>query len=220
MTGFKPQEFDGNPEPRCACMLLLDTSGSMDGEPIRQLNEGLAQFERELKNNDLARLRVEVGIITFGNGGVNCQQEFVTADNFIAPILSANGATPMGGAVNLAINKIEERKTFYKTSGLDYYRPWIFMITDGGPTDGEIWKQAASMSKSKESAKGVAFFSVGVQGADMEVLKTFSNRPPVLLKGLAFSELFQWLSKSMAKVSESKPGDQVSLNPIESWATV
>jgi hypothetical protein len=39
-------EFALNADPRCACVLLLDTSGSMDGAPIKALNEGLKAFER------------------------------------------------------------------------------------------------------------------------------------------------------------------------------
>src|SRR5438270_140417 len=94
---FDGAEFADNPEPRCACLLLLDTSGSMSGEPIRQLNDGLKAFEEELKQDSLAAKRVEVGIVTFGPVGV--VSDFISASQFLAPELSPRGDTPMGKAI-------------------------------------------------------------------------------------------------------------------------
>lgn len=95
---LEQQPFDGtafadNPENRCACLLLLDTSGSMSGEPIRQLNEGLKLFEQELKSDSLAAKRVEVAIVTFGP--VTVQSDFTAAHQFFAPELTSGGNTPM-----------------------------------------------------------------------------------------------------------------------------
>ena len=55
-----------NPEPRCACLLLLDTSGSMNGRPIAELNAGIGAFKDELMADAMAAQRVEVGVISFG----------------------------------------------------------------------------------------------------------------------------------------------------------
>src|SRR5437899_7774899 len=92
-------EFAMNPDPRCACILLLDTSASMAGKRISELNEGLRTFEEELRQDLLASRRVEVGIVTFGDGGVNKIQDFVTAAKFTAPLLSSGGYTPIGRVI-------------------------------------------------------------------------------------------------------------------------
>ena len=63
---FGNLEFADNPEPRCACLLLLDTSGSMKGDKIQQLNAGLNDFARQLRGDSMAAKRVEVAIVTFG----------------------------------------------------------------------------------------------------------------------------------------------------------
>jgi hypothetical protein len=63
---FGTTEFADNPEPRCPCLLLLDVSGSMKGQPITELNAGLTTFKDELAADALAMKRVEVGIVTFG----------------------------------------------------------------------------------------------------------------------------------------------------------
>src|SRR5438094_9283302 len=59
-----------NPEPRCPCLLLLDTSGSMSGTPIRELNNGLVTFRDELVADEMAVKRIEVSVVTFGPVGV------------------------------------------------------------------------------------------------------------------------------------------------------
>jgi len=90
---FGSEDFAINPEPRCPCLLLLDTSGSMDGLPIQELNQGLLAFQADLITDDLAAKRVEVAIVTFGPGEV-CL-DFPGATSFIAPSLKAYGNSPL-----------------------------------------------------------------------------------------------------------------------------
>lgn len=213
-------EFAENPEPRCPCVLLLDTSGSMQGVPIDALNEGLLSFKDELIKNSLASRRVEVAIVTF-NSDVNVVQDFVTADQFSPPILTASGLTYMGSGIDKALDMIEDRKAQYRASGIAYYRPWVFMITDGEP-QGEfdsVVEQAALRLQNDELNKRVAFFTVGVENANMTVLSKIGTRTPLKLKGLNFVEMFVWLSASMSTVSHSKIEEQVALPPI-GWGTV
>lgn len=219
--GPSADDFVSNPEPRVPCVLLLDVSTSMDGKPISELNEGLKAFREELLNDSLASKRVETAIITFG-ADVQTVADFVTADNFFPPTLEASGATPMGQAVHRGLDMLEDRKATYKANGVAYYRPWIFLITDGEPND-QGWEAAAQRAMNGEKMKSYAFFSVGVDGANQRILKMFSNREPLKLKGLRFKELFLWLSSSLRSVSRSTPGDEVPLqNPVtpSGWASV
>jgi uncharacterized protein YegL len=207
-AGFEASEFADNPEPRVACVLLLDVSGSMNGQPINELNEGLVALKDTLSADSLASRRAEIAIVTFG-GTVDTVQDFVTADRFNAPTLRARGDTPMGKAITTGLEMITSRKATYRSNGVSYYRPWVFLITDGGPTDS--WKPAAEQVRAAESNKSVAFFAIGVENADMDKLAQISVRPPQKLKGTNFRELFLWLSQSMQSVSRSAPGDKLSL---------
>jgi uncharacterized protein YegL len=215
---FGTDDFANNPEPRCPCMLLLDVSGSMGGQPIAELNAGLTAFKDELAADSLASKRVEVGIVTFGP--VKTELPFQSAATFFPPALAAQGDTPMGAAILQGLDLVRQRKGEYKTNGISYYRPWIFMITDGAPTDGECWKAAATAIREGEQSKAFAFFAIGVRGANMEMLKQISVRDPLMLEGLRFRELFSWLSSSLRSVSRSTPGTEVPLAAPSGWASV
>lgn len=212
-TRFDQTEFAENPEPRCPVVLTLDVSGSMSGQPIAELNAGLLELDNALKADRLAALRVELAMVTFG--GTVAKTDFVTADAFHPPILSANGGTPMGAAVHKALDILRDRKETYKRNGLDYFRPWLFLISDGAPTD--AWESAADHARDEEERKGVSVYAIGVQEANLQILARFSAaRPPLMLKGLAFRDLFQWLSKSLSAVAQSRP-DQQALLPPPGW---
>jgi uncharacterized protein YegL len=240
---FPDPEFVDNPEPRCPCVLLLDTSGSMNDpkqvsktltpvqkvldnsishpniRPIDELNAGLVAFKQELIGDELAIKRVELSLITFGP--VKIVTDFQSPDLFHPPRLNAEGDTPMGAAIEKAIEVVRNRKIAYRQNGISYYRPWIFLISDGEPTD--KWSNAADLVRAGEHAKAFAFFAVGVEGANFEILNKISIRRPLRLDGLRFREMFMWLSSSLGSVSRSTPGDDVPLdNPAipEGWAAI
>lgn len=213
---FGSDNFAENPEPRCPCLLVLDRSGSMAGRRIEELNAGLHAFREELLTDSLASKRVEVAIVTFGP--VVVEQTFHTVTNFYPPTLTADCDTPMGAALSQAIDLVESRKAEYRANGISFYRPWIFLITDGAPTDD--WKSAAARIREGEASKKFALFAVGVEGADLNSLRQIAVRDPLKLDGLKFRELFQWLSNSMKSVSQSTPGTEVKLESPTGWAQV
>ena len=130
------------------------------------------------------------------------------------------GGTSLGTAAELALKLLDERKRKYKALGVDYYQPWLVLMTDGCPTD-DTHTAVAKDVRDRIAKKLLTTFPIGIgTGADMAVLGLFTvDRTPLRLKELRFKEFFAWLSRSVAKVSQSTPGEKVDLPPgVEGWA--
>jgi uncharacterized protein YegL len=197
----------------------------MDGAPINELNRGVAEFYHAINSNDIARYSAEISIVTFGP--VQLETGFQTLDeSSTPPILSASGATPMGEAVKLSLDTLEERKKEYQEYGVDYYQPWLVLMTDGAPYGGSgvvLEEQIQRVVQLVQNRK-LTIFPIGIgEAADMNVLARFSpGRTPLKLQGLNFAAFFKWLSASVSRVSQSTPGDTVPLDTagIQGWATL
>jgi uncharacterized protein YegL len=208
-----------NPSARCPVALVLDTSGSMDGEPIAELNAGAQLLIEELKRDDLARWSVELAVYTAG-GSANRLLEFTCVEGIagIAP-MSANGSTPLGAATRMALNDLEERKNQYRHAGVPYYQPWLVLISDGAPTDS--WQDAASRARELSANRKLVSLPIGVQGADLAILGQFSSKPALALQGLKFRDFFAWLSASLSRVSASSSSEaSVALPSTDPWASI
>jgi len=201
-----------NYEQKCLCVLVLDVSGSMSGEPILELNKGLQDFYQEIDKDNTTRQRLEVSLITFSHV-VKTVQEPALVENFTMPTLIASGSTAMVTAVKDAIDKVAARKQWYKDTQQKYYRPWIILMTDGEPDEDQDVAGLAQRIKQDVAAKKYAFLPIGVEGADMSILKQIeSGIPAMKLQGTKFSSFFKWLSASMGTVVSAEEGQQVDLS--------
>ena len=218
LTAESPQNF----EPKTICCFVLDISGSMNGEPIQELNHGLKDFHLEIQNDETTSQRLEVAIVTF-NDCVNIVQKPALVENFSPPELIAGGYTKLVDGVREAMRLVDERKQWYKKTGQQYLRPWIVLITDGAPDSDQDVDGLAREIQGGMNSKNFVFLAVGVQNADMEVLKKISGSmngqpvDPLRLKGLKFAEFFQWMSASMSMIAKSAEGDKVPLPKPTSW---
>jgi len=201
-----PDDLVENPTPRVPVSLCIDTSSSMTGDKIRELVRGVNAFYDAVEGDDDARDAAEISIVEF-NSGTSLIQDFASVDRLQRiGTLSPVGLTAMGEGVNLALDTLEDRKAKYSGNGVLYYQPWLVLMTDG----------------TMVTAKKLTVFPIGIGAdADMTALARFSpNRRPLRLKGLNFKEFFEWLSRSVSRVSRSTPGDAVKLDPtgLDGWA--
>jgi len=243
------EDLVNNPTPRVPICLCLDTSGSMgavEGECIEtgetiyedgrtwnlvtggtsridELQKGVEQFYNAIRDDEIAVYSAEICIVTFDNRAT-CVLDFANIERQeVIPELKPIGDTAMGEGVNLALDLLERRKQEYKDKGVDYYQPWLVLMTDGVP-NGDVSELNRAVNRTVEmvNQKKLTVFPIGIGNeTDMSTLNSFSpKRPALKLQGLKFQEFFAWLSKSVSKTSQSTPGESVKLDleGIKGWA--
>lgn len=205
-----------NPDRRCPCVLLLDTSYSMHGEKIDQLNLGIQALQTDISSDLIALKRVEIAAVTFGP--VKVAQPFTTADRLSMPSLVADNDTPLGEAIIKGLDLLVDRKREYQAAGVPYYKAQVWCISDGASTD-DLSKARVAIKKA-EASNSIEFFAVGVDGADLRELSSLSSRQALPLRGLEFVKLLQYVSASLRSISRSVPGTNVPLANPAGWAAI
>ncbi|MHC6202131.1 vWA domain-containing protein [Breznakiellaceae bacterium SP9] len=207
----EPKIINAN-QPHMACLLLLDTSGSMSGAPINALNNAINGFKAQVLQDSRTSDILDVAIVEF-NTNTRVVQEFLPISSMAFVNLQAAGGTNMSPAIETAIRMIDERYRFYLNTGTQPYKPWIVLISDGAP--GDSIDGVAQRIREQEAKDKLKFFSLGVEGYDPTTLHKISGEKVMRLQGYDFSSFFgDWLLKSMRVVSMSAPGQAVPLPPL------
>ncbi len=212
----RPTDLTPSPTTFLPVVVVVDTSGSMEGAPIRELAAGIEQFFRDVDADEDAREACEIAIVEVG-GEARVVRGFAPARDGARVCLDAGGVTPMGEGVTLAVELLERRKRDYSASGLRYFQPWLVILTDGKPTDPTTAAEARVAELVK--ARKLTVFPVATgPDADLARLEALAGGvKPARLAGLAFRELFRWLSASMSVVSRSRAGTGVALPSSFAW---
>jgi uncharacterized protein YegL len=193
-------------EPHMALVFLLDTSRSMEGDAIRNLNEGLNRFKIEVcERNKQTKDILDVAIIEF-NSNYRVVQDFVPIEYMDSVNLTATGGTNMSPAIREALKMVDERSRFYRRTGTEPYKPWVILVSDGAP--GDDINEVTQEIKAMEKAGLVSFRSLGVEGYDSNILHTLCDKKVMKLEGYDFTSFFDWVNKSMRSVSQSSPGEK------------
>ena len=206
------------------CALLFDTSSSMDGAPILNLNTALKSFKVKLEEKlDELKYASDVCVITFGKDGVTLVQDFVPLPKLENHVLTADGVTPMIEAVRLAMDKVEQRKNMYKQGNTPYHRPWIFIFTDGAPTDekGNLldtdndvnWLSLVRDFQEAYDGKHLSGYGVAVgSNANVNALAQLVGKGRVFgIDECSFEAMFAFLVESMAVATISKGNSMPSI---------
>lgn len=217
IENFYRNELPPNSEMKCPIVLVVDKSSSMDGDAINELNRGLKIFQTQIQNDEVAAARLDTAVIAFGSD-VEVVRDFSLFEGTAIPTIEAFGCTRMVEGIREAIARIEARKAWYTQQGLQYYRPYIILITDGYPTSSEkdIEELRQDIVKAVEG-KRLNMWAFGVEGANMEFLQNLSVNgfPAQKLKGHNFVDFFKWLSNSFSVITSSRPNEKIDISPKE-----
>ena len=217
------EEFLNNTEERCAIVLALDKSKSMENVPVHLLNEAVAKFKSNMLEDITVARKIDIAVVEF-NHAVWCHP-FQNAEVWQAPIIQPEGGTCLSFALNVAMDMVTQRKDDYRMNGISYHRPWIVLITDGYPehdSEGELTTvgQRIREAHDKQQCNLFAITCGDANETAISLLRdkiTPPGRPPKKTTEANFSELFQWLSNSMTAVSRSSPSDQIVLEDTSGW---
>ena len=214
--GDVPQIVNAN-ESHMALVFLVDTSGSMSGQPIDELNRGMNRFKDQVCKDEKTKGILDIAIIRFSTDW-EVVQDF-TPIEYMQPVsFEAEGSTYMAEALSKSIEMVNERSRFYRRSGTEPYKPWIVLISDGAPFD-DIDAMSKEINDMVEMEK-LAFWSLAVPGADTKVLHKLSGRRVLDLADYDFAGFFDWVSKSMRAVSVSSPGEKAKGQELPSTITI
>lgn len=195
---------------RLPVYLLLDCSGSMDGAPIEAVRRGIETFRDEATNDIQARDSIYVGIITFDSSARMVTGGLVPIDQFVPPQIDANGTTALGEAFRILNRSLENDVRKRSDSGKADWKPLVFVLTDGAPTDD--WQQPRMELINRQNRKTVAVITVGCgNNIDESTLKAISipdtNGMSYTFRmdnsQESFKQFFQWVSQSAAACSKS-----------------
>jgi len=207
---FEASDFGKSTRRRLPICFCLDVSGSMAGNPIRQLNDGLSSFFSSIRENDETRASADICIVTFG-GTVDIFLPFgkLTKDHSIPKIQATTSLTPIGEGILTSLELLIARKEGYKNLGIKYYQPWLVVITDGAPQGNnaiENMEKAITAVNELESLDRLVVFNIGVgNNVDFTLLKRLSKKrqEPICIDSAQFSKLFEFLGSSSSSIVSS-----------------
>lgn len=184
---------------RLPVYLVLDNSGSMAGEPVEAVKNGVQVLASTLRQDPYALETAFISVITFNT---EAEQIIPLTDlvTFQPPDIKAQGITSLGAALKLLTQKIKDEivKTTPERKG--DWKPLIFIMTDGGPTDD--WQ--AGLAELKQIKTGMIVSCAAGDAANIDVLKQISE-VVVELKTTnteTIKQFFQWISASISTTSK------------------
>jgi uncharacterized protein YegL len=196
-------DFGGAESRRLPIYLLLDTSGSMAGAPIQAVNQGVNLLYNELMNDPSAIETVYIAVITF-DSQAQMATPLTELIQFQPPTLNAGGTTSLGAALRLLNDSLDRDIRGNTPAQKGDYKPLVFLMTDGMPTDS--WEREADAIKNRPKQKIANIIAVGCGGnVDEGVLKRVAHIALMMdtVTPDQINQFFKWVSQSVSTASVS-----------------
>lgn len=194
-------------------IFLIDTSGSVAGQPLRNINANLNRFKQFVCEDDLAANCVDVCVISFDDEA-RVIQDWVPVKEMRPIELVAGGMTDLGGAVLLGIEKERQRSRDYYYAGISQKKPYFILLTDGGDNKGKLDEAANEVVRRVREGKMKLFF-LGFGEYDRSVAAKLTANDGWCFEvedgDFDFGDFFDFVAASVRAVSVSAPGARVNI---------
>ena len=187
---------------RLPVYLLLDCSGSMAGDPIIAVAEGVGMIHRLLVADPQALETVYISVICFSSRAD--QYQLTGLDQFQPPPLTANGSTAMGEALRILVQSIEDDLVLNTPTQHGDYRPLVFLLTDGEPTD--KYREPLRRLKVLRGSQKPTIVALGCgSGVNSAMLHEVTDNVFLMhtVTPEAIRAFFKWISGSIAQTSRA-----------------
>jgi len=187
---------------RLPVYLLLDCSGSMAGDPIIAVNEGLGIIYRLLMADPQALETVYISVICFSSR-VD-QYQLISLDQFVPPQLTASGSTALGEALRILTQSIEQDLVLNTPTQHGDFRPLVFLLTDGEPTDN--YRDAVYRLQQLRGSRKPTIVALGCgSGVNTSMLHEVTSNVFLMhtVSPEAIKAFFKWISGSIAQTSRA-----------------
>lgn len=195
-------DFGSDDIRRMPVYLLLDVSGSMNGAPIQAVEQGVQLLHNSLLDHPQAVEMAHLSVITFANRATQIIP-LTPLLQFVPPTLSAGGATALGGALRVLGQALDHEITVNSAERKGDYKPLIFLLTDGEPTD--TWQPQLAALKARDQRTIGNIIALGCGDAvNTKILRQITESV-LLMTDVTPDNLrafFKWVSASVTSASQ------------------
>ncbi|WP_434309862.1 vWA domain-containing protein [Hominifimenecus sp. rT4P-3] len=201
-------------------LLLCDTSWSMNGMPIQNVNASVNRFAADVCKDPKAAGLVDIAVMSF-NDAPAIVQEWRPITKMQPVQFSAGGNTNLSAALDMAVKKVRERGHLYEENGIEVKMPYIILITDG--YGGDVTAIAQEIKK-RVADKKMQLWVLAVKGYSKETVAKLTDGKRVFElvheDGYDFTEFFDLMAVSVKAVSTSSPDQKIHVdNPLKKEGT-
>lgn len=198
------ETLNDNFEQKCLCVFVIDTYGLKNDIVMDEVSSGIRRILDDLESDETSRNRIEVSFISYDCllDDIRIIQDPVPISHaIIPPLISTNDYASIIKAVYMAMDVVEKRKEWYKITGIPYYRPWIFLISNGLGLLSCNFDEIAGRIRQDAHNKRYAFLSIYTKDAEVSLLQEIGMDTPIMsLDSFNIKDCFQWFSSSMSEI--------------------